>query len=215
MASFKAERERMVANQIAERGIVDERILKAMRRVPRHLFLPEGVRHRAYQDSPVAIGEGQTISQPYIVALMTSLLEVEVGHKVLDVGTGSGYQAAVLAELGADVHSIERHPRLAKQAEARLHHLGYDSVQVHVGDGTQGLEAFGPYDGIIVAAAAPSVPEPLLDQLAEGGRLVIPVGSRFAQTLEVWKKVGGKFQREAQGGVVFVPLVGKHGWENA
>lgn len=212
MASFKAERERMVANQVAGRGISDEQILKAMRRVPRHLFLPEEARHRAYQDSPVAIGDGQTISQPYIVALMTSLLEVKAGHKVLDVGTGSGYQAAVLAELGVDVYSIERHPRLAKQAEALLHSLGYDSVQVHVGDGTQGLEEFEPYDGIIVAAAAPSVPEPFLDQLAEGGRLVIPVGSRFAQTLEVWKKVGGEFQREAHSGVVFVPLVGKFGW---
>ena len=144
--------------------------------------------------------------------LFRSLLDVKKKHKVLDVGTGSGYQAAVLAELGAEVHSVERHPELAREAEARLRGLGYDSVWVHVGDGTQGLGEFAPFDRILVAAAAPSVPEPLMDQLVDGGKLVIPIGSRFAQTLEVWTKMGEKFQRKSQIGVMFVPLVGKHGW---
>lgn len=202
----------MVENQIAGRGITDARILEAMRKVPRHLFVPKEARKVAYRDGPVRIGSGQTISQPYIVALMTSLLDVKEQHKVLDVGTGSGYQAAILAELGAEVHTIERHPKLAQQAEALLQSLGYGFVQVHVGDGTRGLEEFAPFDRIIVAAAAPDAPEPLLEQLVDEGKLVIPVGTRFSQSLEVWKKVGDEIQRESHSGVVFVPLVGKHGW---
>lgn len=212
MGTYKSEREKMVTNQIAKRGITDERILEAMRKVPRHLFVPEEARKVAYRDAPIKIGKGQTISQPYIVALMTSLLEVEERHKVLDVGTGSGYQTAILAELGAEIISIERYSELARRAEARLEELGYDNVRVEVGDGTQGLEALAPFDRILVAAAAPSVPEPLMNQLADGGRLVIPVGSRFAQTLEVWKKVGDEFHREPKISVTFVPLLGKHGW---
>jgi protein-L-isoaspartate(D-aspartate) O-methyltransferase len=212
VASFKAERDNMVTHQIEQRGISDKRVLRAMRRVPRHLFVLEEARRYAYQDAPIQIGSGQTISQPYIVALMTSLLDVKKGHRVLDVGTGSGYQAAVLAELGAEVHSIERHPELAQAAEDLLHSLGYEKVWVHVGDGTQGLEEFAPFNRIVVAAAAPSVPDPLLGQLAIGGKLVIPVGSRFSQTLEVWKKAGDDIQHEAHSGVMFVPLVGKHGW---
>ena len=202
----------MVKNQIEARGISDEQVLRAMRRVPRHLFVTEEARSQAYRDCPVRIGSGQTISQPYIVALMTSLLDVKKEQKVLDVGTGSGYQAAVLAEMGAEVYSIERHPELAREAEALLQSLGYDSVWVHVGDGTQGLDEFAPFDRILVAAAAPSVPEPLLDQLIDGGKLVIPVGSRFTQTLEVWTKKGEEFLRQSHIGVMFVPLVGKHGW---
>jgi len=212
METYKSEREKMVTNQIAKRGITDERILEAMRKVPRHLFVPEEAHKVAYRDAPIKIGEGQTISQPYIVALMTSLLEVEEHHKVLDVGTGSGYQTAILAELGSEIISIERHSELARRAEARLEDLGYDNVRVEVGDGTQGLEAFAPFDRILIAAAAPSVPEPLMSQLADGGRLVIPVGSRFAQTLEVWKKEGDEFHREPKISVTFVPLLGKHGW---
>jgi len=202
----------MVKSQIEGRGISDARVLRAMRLVPRHLFVPEEARAYAYRDSPIRIGSGQTISQPYIVALMTSLLDVEEGHKVLDVGTGSGYQAAILAELGAEVYSIERHPELAQEAETRLRDIGYKDVHVHVGDGTQGLPEQALFDRIIVAAAAPSVPEPLLEQLANGGKLVIPVGSRFSQTLEVWNKADKEFQREVHSGVMFVPLVGKNGW---
>jgi protein-L-isoaspartate(D-aspartate) O-methyltransferase len=146
---------------------------------------------------------------------MTELLAVESGHRVLDVGTGSGYQAAILAELGAEVHTIERHADLARTAEEKLGELGYQNITVHTGDGTQGLEAHAPFDRILVAAAAPLVPDPLLDQLAEGGRLVIPVGSRFSQVLEVWTRIGQKYQKRSNIPVVFVPLVGRDGWRQA
>lgn len=215
MAAYQAERESMVANQIERRGISDQRVLAAMRSVPRHLFVPEEARADAYRDSPVRIGSGQTISQPYIVAVMTALLKVNAGHKVLDVGTGSGYQAAVLGEIGAEVFSIERHPELAARAENLLDELGYHNIRVFVGDGTEGLEDFAPYDRILVAAAAPSVPQPLLDQLADGGRLIIPVGSRFGQHLEIWVRIGDVFHRTQDIGVMFVPLVGKQGWDRA
>lgn len=215
MAAYQAERESMVANQIERRGISDQRVLAAMRSVPRHLFVPEEARADAYRDSPVRIGSGQTISQPYIVAVMTALLKVNAGHKVLDVGTGSGYQAAVLGEIGAEVFSIERHPELAARAENLLDELGYQNIRVFVGDGTEGLEDFAPYDRILVAAAAPSVPQPLLDQLADGGRLIIPVGSRFGQHLEIWVRRGDVFHRTQDIGVMFVPLVGKQGWDRA
>ena len=213
MKSYQVERERMVETQIARRGIQDERVLLAMRSVPRHLFLPAGARDWAYADGPIRIGCGQTISQPYIVALMTELLDVKPDHRVLDVGTGSGYQAAILGELASEVHTIERHPELAKSAEEQLAALGYENITVHVGDGTQGLESFAPYDRILVAAAAPSVPDPLLNQLTDGGRLVIPVGSRFSQSLEIWDRVGDKNIRKSDIPVVFVPLVGKDGWQ--
>lgn len=213
MISYKAERKKMVETQIVRRGIRDERILSAMRSVPRHIFIPEEAWNWAYTDGPIRIDCGQTISQPYIVALMTELLEVRSNHRVLDVGTGSGYQAAILGELAAEIHSIERHRELAKSAEDKLEALEYQNITVHLGDGTQGLEAFAPYDRILVAAAAPSVPDPLLDQLKDGGRLVIPVGSRFSQTLEIWDKADEKFHRKANIPVVFVPLVGKDGWQ--
>lgn len=213
MASYQAEREKMVRNQIEKRGIKDEKVLAAMKSVPRHLFLPQQARRYAYADSPIRIGSGQTISQPYIVAMMTELLNVKPDNRVLDVGTGSGYQAAILGELAAEVHSIERHPDLAETAKARLISLGYDNVSVHVGDGTQGFEPFAPYDRIIVAAAAPSVPDPLFQQLAPGGRLLIPVGSRHSQRLEVWDRRGDDFNRSSSIPVVFVPLIGEEGWE--
>lgn len=214
MDRYQAERERMVKYQIAGHGIQDERVLAAMRKVPRHLFVPAGARDCAYVDSPVRIGSGQTISQPYIVALMTELLDVQPSHKVLDVGTGSGYQAAILSELAGEVHSIERHPELAKTAKEQLAELGYDNVQVHVGDGTQGYQPEAPYDRIVVAAAAPTVPEPLLQQLAINGRLVIPVGRRFSQQLEVWDRLGeDDYQKKINIPVVFVPLIGEAGWE--
>ena len=214
MDPYRDERERMVKNQLEGRGIKDKRVLSAMTKVPRHLFLPEAARDYAYVDSPVRIGSGQTISQPYIVAFMTELLDVKPSHRVLDVGTGSGYQAAILGELAEEVHTIERHPELAKSAAKQLDALGYQNVTVHVGDGTQGYAPEAPYDRIMVAAAAPSAPDPLLEQLDEGGRLVIPVGSRGAQRLVVWNRVSGKLQKEDSITVVFVPLIGEDGWQD-
>ena len=210
--NFKEERERMVTYQIANKGVSDERVLDVMRKVPRHRFVAPDAAPYAYADSPIRIGSGQTISQPYIVALMTQLLDVQPDHRVLDVGTGSGYQAAILAELAAEVHSIERHPQLAESARETLEELGYENVQVHVGDGTQGYESAAPYDRIVVAAAGPSVPKALLDQLAPGGRLVIPVGPRYSQQLEVWERTGDQFNKSTNIPVVFVPLIGKEGW---
>jgi protein-L-isoaspartate(D-aspartate) O-methyltransferase len=212
---FEAAREAMVADQIVRRGIRDERVLAALRQVPRHRFLPEEAWELAYLDSPLKIGQGQTISQPYIVALMTALLQVGPGDKVLEVGTGSGYQAAVLGSLAKEVHSIERIPVLATQAGANLSALGMAHVQVHVGDGSQGYPPAAPYDRILVAAAAPEAPPALLAQLAEGGRLVIPVGSRAAQTLEIWDRKRGKFRQTNSIPVVFVPLIGAEGWRDS
>ncbi len=213
MEDYRNERERMVKYQIKARGIKDKRVISSMRSVPRHLFLPTEARKYAYGDSPVRIGSGQTISQPYIVALMTELLRVEKTHRVLDVGTGSGYQAAILGVLAAEVYSIERHPELAKTAEKTLSDLGYNNVYVYVGDGTLGYLPASPYDRIIVAASAPEVPYPLLDQLADDGRLVLPVGSRFSQHLEIWDRQGEKFRKSNSIPVVFVPLIGDAGWE--
>ncbi|MFU8827030.1 MAG: protein-L-isoaspartate(D-aspartate) O-methyltransferase [Brevefilum sp.] len=213
MDDYQVKRERMVDDQIASKGVKDDRVLSAMRKVPRHQFVPLDARPHAYIDSPLRIGSGQTISQPFIVALMTELLGVRPEHRVLDVGTGSGYQAAILAELAAEVHSIERHADLAKTARETLARLGYDNIQVHEGDGTLGYLPAAPYDRIIVAAAAPAVPQALLDQLAPDGRLVIPVGSRFYQQLEVWTRAGDQFENTTNLPVVFVPLIGKEGWE--
>ena len=213
MEAYQTERERMVEYQISSRGIKDPRVISAMRKVPRHLFLPKESWPYAYVDSPVRIGCGQTISQPYIVALMTELLIVEPDHHVLDIGTGSGYQAAILGELVAEVHTIERHADLAHLADARLWDLGYENVSVHIGDGTQGYPPRAPYDRIIVAAAAPSVPDALLEQLSVGGRLVIPVGKRFSQQLEIWDRKGEKFNKSTNIPVIFVPLIGAGGWK--
>jgi len=212
MEPYQVERDRMVDQQIANRGVKDTKVLEAMRQVPRHVFLPEDAHPYAYIDSPLKIGSGQTISQPFIVALMTEMLDVEQTHRVLDVGTGSGYQAAILAELAAEVHSIERHPELADKARSTLKTLNYSNITVHEGDGTRGLAAHAPFDRIIVAAAAPSVPEALLDQLGQGGRLVIPVGGRHSQRLEVWDKKDDGFQKSTHTSVVFVPLIGQEGW---
>jgi len=212
MGKEQINREWMVEQQIASRGVEDERVLEAMRKVPRHLFVPPEVKSYAYSDWPVRIGHGQTISQPYVVGLMSALLEVEVYHRVLDVGTGSGYQAAILGELAAEVHSIERFANLAESAEAVLIELGYKNIHIHIGDGTQGYVASAPYDRILVGASAPSAPEPLLEQLAENGRLVIPVGSRFSQKIEVWDKQEKGFSHSSSIPVTFVPLIGRHGW---
>ncbi len=205
-------RERMVREQIEARGVRDPRVLDAMRRVPRHLFVPAEYRDAAYSDGPLPIGYGQTISQPFIVAYMTALLHLKGDEKVLEIGTGSGYQAAVLAHLAHEVHTVERIPALADRAEALLRRLGLTNVTVHRGDGTLGLPAYAPYDAILVTAAAPKVPQSLLDQLADGGRLVIPVGGHGLQHLERWTRLGEEFRRQVLDAVAFVPLIGEEGW---
>ena len=209
---FAQQRRRMVEEQLKARGIRDQRVLDAMLNVPRHLFVRPEDREWAYADGPLPIGFGQTISQPYIVARMTELLGLKGEEKVLEIGTGSGYQAAVLAHLAREVHTVERIPELAEQARERLKRLGLTNVHVHVADGTLGWPAEAPYDAILVTAAAPQIPQPLLEQLAEGGRLVAPVGSRGLQYLERWTQVGDDFLHERFEPVAFVPLVGKYGW---
>jgi protein-L-isoaspartate(D-aspartate) O-methyltransferase len=202
----------MVDDQLVRRHIRDQRVLEAMRTIPRHLFVPEEQRHLAYIDAPLPIGNGQTISQPYIVALMTELLRLETTDHVLEIGTGSGYQAAILSQLAEQVYSVERIPELAERARLAVAELGLTNVQIVIGDGTQGLVQYMPYHGIIVTAAAPEVPKPLEKQLAEDGRLVLPVGSRIGQVLEVWHRRGDQFVCEKMAPVAFVPLIGKHGW---
>jgi protein-L-isoaspartate(D-aspartate) O-methyltransferase len=208
---FSAAREVMVANQIKARGVQDDDVLSAMRSVPRHAFVLERYLDFAYSDRPLPIDHGQTISQPYIVALMTELLSVAPGDRVLEIGTGSGYQAAVLAEMDIDIYSVEIIPELAQQASARLKSLGYSNVQVLNADGYYGWDEFGPYDAIIVTAAPDHLPQPLINQLADAGRLVIPIGPIGAvQTLWLFEKVGGELQAMNMGGVRFVPLTGEH-----
>jgi protein-L-isoaspartate(D-aspartate) O-methyltransferase len=211
--SFTSQRNRMVEEQIYSRDIRDPRLLDAMRRTPRHLFIPPRDRHLAYTDGPLLIGHNQTISQPYIVALMTELLGLEGDEIVLEVGTGSGYQAAILGSLAREVHTIERHAELAERAQGVLGALSMANVHVHIGDGSAGLPEYSPYQGILVTAAAPSVPQPLLDQLADDGRLVLPVGSLGGQVLERWVRRGTQFDHQVITAVAFVPLRGKHGWE--
>ena len=206
-------RKRMVAEQIEARGIQDARVLAAISKVPRHRFMPLDGLAEAYADSPYPIGYEQTISQPYIVALMTELLELRPAARVLEIGTGSGYQAAVLGEITADVHTVEIVPELARQAGETLASLGYTHVHVHAGDGSGGWLEGAPYNGILVAASAPDVPRALLDQLAESGLLVIPVGERNVQQLEVWRRTGQTFERQVDLQVCFVPLRGEFGWK--
>jgi protein-L-isoaspartate(D-aspartate) O-methyltransferase len=202
----------MVREQIEARGIRNPDVLRAMRSTQRHLFVPTAVRPYAYSDQPLPIGFGQSISQPYIVALMTQCLGLAGDENVLEIGTGSGYQAAVLSKLCREVHSVERIAALAERARGSLADLSIGNVSVHVGDGTLGLPEFAPYDGIIVTAGAPAVAPPLLDQLAEGGRLVIPVGPHGMQRLELWRREGSRRRKEFVCHVTFVPLIGAHGW---
>lgn len=211
--SYDVVRERMVEEQLMERNIRDPRVLDAMRTVPRHSFVPAEQRGLAYVDSPLPIGNGQTISQPYIVALMTQLLGLKGEERVLEVGTGSGYQAAILAYLAAEVYTIERHTDLGRLAARILEDLGYRNVHVKIGDGSRGLAEYAPYDAILVTAAAPQVPRPLLEQLANGGCLVIPVGARGNQTLERWVRDGDEFVNDILTAVAFVPLLGEFGWQ--
>ncbi len=206
------ERERMVEEQLGGRDITDDRVLQAMRGVPRHAFVRPQDQLLAYADAPLPIGHRQTISQPYIVALMTQLLELQPADNVLEVGTGSGYQAAVLGRLARQVYTLERIPELAERAQRVLEALGCSNVEVIVGDGSAGCPEHAPYPAIIVTAAAPRVPEPLRQQLADGGRLVLPVGSRDGQMLERWTRHGDDLIRERVAPVAFVPLIGDHGW---
>ena len=211
--AYETARTRMVEEQLVHRGVTDERVLTAMRRVPRHLFVEGPLRDRAHGDHPLPIGEEQTISQPYIVGFMTQLLELRGQEKVLEVGTGSGYQTAVLAELARRVCTIERLPRLAERARALLEQLGYDNVWVRVGSGTLGWPDEAPFDRILVTAGGPSIPPPLFQQLGEGGRMVVPVGDVANQTLTVVEKVGGEMKTRLCGECKFVKLVGKYAWE--
>jgi protein-L-isoaspartate(D-aspartate) O-methyltransferase len=200
-------RQRMVDSQLRDRGVSDPRVLDAMRSVPRHEFVPEPYRAQAYEDHPLPIGDGQTISQPYIVALMLESLQLTPGDKVLEVGTGSGYVTALLAELAAQVFSIERHPALAERARNVLAALGYANVRVFTGDGALGLPACAPFDAILVSAAALHVPPALLSQLREGGRMIIPIGSSDSQQLQFIRMVNGKPLNSPREHVRFVPQV--------
>ncbi len=213
--SYEQRRYLMVRNQIAARGISDERVLNAMRTVPRHLFVKEDVRESAYDDCALPIDEGQTISQPYMVALMSELLGLKGDEKVLEIGTGSGYQSAVLSMLAGEVFTLERLPGIAVKAGLLLKDLGYDNVHAGTADGTLGMPDEAPFDGIIVTAAAPEVPDCYLEQLKMNGRLVIPVGARYSQILYRITKDPDGFERTVSTGCVFVPLIGDKGWEDA
>lgn len=202
----------MVETQLRGRGIRDERVLDAMCRVPRHEFVPEEYKPLAYADHPIPIAEAQTISQPFIVAASLQALELKGTEKVFEVGTGSGYQTALLAGLAREVYSIERHPTLAREAEATLLRLGFSNVRIIVGDGSNGLREFAPYDAILVSAAAPNIPQSLLSQLAEEGRMVIPVGPPHAQELQLVRRHEENISVEIIEGCRFVPLIGAEGY---
>ena len=209
---FERDRWAMVENQLRRRGIHDEKLLQVMAEVPRHEFIPEAYRKDAYEDRPVPIGEEQTISQPYIVAAMISALQITTESKVLEVGTGTGYQAAILSRLAAQVFTVERHSTLAAEAQRVFQRLGYSNITVILGDGGRGLPEYAPYDRVIVAAAAPTIPEPLLLQLDEGGRMIIPVGSPDIQVLRLVRKSQGEFFTSDLEGCRFVPLLGEGGF---
>jgi protein-L-isoaspartate(D-aspartate) O-methyltransferase len=208
------ERQRMVNRQLIRRGIEDPAVLEAMGAVPRHAFVPEALRDQAYSDEPLPIGDGQTISQPFIVALMTEALQLSPGDRVLEIGTGSGYQSAVLAHMGAEVYSIERLPSLAGAAAKRLDDLGYTNVHVRAGDGNDGWPEAAPFDAVLVTAAAREIPRAPLQQLRFLGRMVLPVGGDDSQELvRIWRTEDG-FREDYLGGCRFVRLIGRHGWES-
>jgi len=211
---FNNDHKRMVDEQIIDRGISDERLIHALINTPRHHFVPEAYKQLAYSDSPLPIGFGQTISQPYIVALMISELHLLGNEHVLEIGTGCGYQTAVLSQMVADVTSIEIIPELARGATQTINKLGIYNVSVIISDGSVGWQNKAPYDAILVSAAAPEVPHPLLEQLAVGGRLILPVGSRVFQQLEIWSRSTSGYQKASGIPVAFVPLLGKYGWKN-
>ena len=208
--TFEEKRRQMVRTQLMSRDIVDEKVLRAMAKVPRHEFLPAELWNRAYDDTPLPIGENQTISQPYIVAYMIQALSLKKGDRVLEVGTGSGYQAALLAEIYEEIYTVEVRPQLARKALAKLTELGYgDRVKIHIANGSLGYEEEAPFDGIIVAAATFNIPEPLIDQLAEKGKIIIPIGGKELQTLVRATKINGKLTEEELFKCMFVPLVRK------
>jgi len=211
LRDFEKARKDMVAYQLRARGISDRRVLEAFEHIPRHLFVPVEYRDSAYEDSPLPIGHKQTISQPYIVAYMTQSLALTGAERVLEVGTGSGYQAAILSRVAAEVHSVEMIPVLADHAQRTLEELEIRNVFIHIGDGSQGWDDAAPYDGIIVTAGGPRVPESLLNQLAEGGRMILPVGELGAQYLELWQRKGNDFPHRTLVPVAFVPLRGREG----
>ncbi len=209
----KFSRAKMVEEQIVARGVVDQNVLSAMRKIPRHLFVQGALADRAYADSALPIGEGQTISQPFIVAFMSELLQIEPGHKVLEIGTGSGYQAAVLGEMGADVYSVERIRKLFIAARTLLFEMRYFNIRLKLDDGTMGWPDEAPFDRIIVTAGGPEIPQYLIDQLADHGRMIIPVGTeKRRQQLILVTKEDGKITEKDMGGCAFVDLVGKQGW---
>ena len=211
--AYEKERHLMVEEQLKPRGITDQRVLNAMESVPRHLFVDEDLQDRVYDDCALPIGEGQTISQPYMVAVMTELLELKGDEKVLEIGTGSGYQGAVLSLLAAEVFTVERIETIALKTQERFRRLKYTNIHVVVGDGTLGLPEQAPFDGIIVTAAAPQLPDTYIKQLKVGGRLVIPVGSRFSQLLYQVRKTPSGITTSASTPCIFVPLIGKYGWD--
>jgi protein-L-isoaspartate(D-aspartate) O-methyltransferase len=210
--SFENERKAMVENQIQHRGIEDPRVLEAFSAVPRHEFVPENLAGDAYRDCPLPIGEGQTISQPYMVASMTAAATIGQDDRVLEIGTGSGYQAAILAKLAAEVYSVERKESLSLAAQLVLDRLGYDNVQLKVADGTLGWQSESPFSAIVVTAGAPRIPAPLVEQLAVGGRLVIPIEEGFSQVLYIIEKTRSGVDKRRGERCTFVPLVGEHGW---
>jgi protein-L-isoaspartate(D-aspartate) O-methyltransferase len=213
MNAYDSKRQYMVETQIVARGIKDKRVIDALRKIPRHLFLDEALWPQAYEDHAMPIGEKQTISQPYIVALMTEALQLDDKKKILEIGTGSGYQTAILAEIADQVYSIERIPSIAKRARKVFDKLQYRNVVITIGDGTSGWREHSPYDGIIVTAASPTIPKPLLEQLTTGGRLVIPIGDESTQDLMVYTKEDtNDYREENYGGCRFVKLVGEYGW---
>jgi protein-L-isoaspartate(D-aspartate) O-methyltransferase len=215
MNDYAVLRERMVRDLVAARGVHDQRVLEAMRKVPRHLFVRDHLRSQAYGDHALPIGASQTISQPYVVARMTELLELSPQHSVLEIGTGSGYQTALLALLARRVYSLERVAELAQQAIPRMRQMKLENVKIQVFDGTVGWSEWAPYDRILVAAGAPKVPEPLLEQLAPGGSLLIPEGERQTQRLVLYRKSArGELRRKEGEEVAFVPLLGRHGWRD-
>src|SRR3989338_7732517 len=211
---FAVLRKRMVEEQIIPRGVKNPRVLEAFYKVERHKFIPQDSRESAYADFPVPIGEGQTISQPYIVALMTEYLGLTGKENVLEIGTGSGYQTAILSELAREIYSVERFEILAGRTQAVLNELGYKNIKVKAGDGTLGWEEAAPFDRIIITAASPKIPLPLIEQLADNGKLILPLGESFSQVLTLVEKKEGKLKSVDVCGCVFVPLVGKHGWSN-
>jgi len=207
-------RQMMVARQLEPRGITNRRVLEAFLYVPRDEFVPGVDLTESYGDHPIPIGEGQTISQPYMVAVMTQCLGLTGEEKVLEIGTGSGYQAAILSRLAGTVYSVERIESIARRTDELLRRKNYDNINIKVGDGTLGWPEYGPYDGIIVTAGSPGIPSPLVEQLAEGGRLVIPAGSGYSQRLLVLTRRGDEIIQRDEGGCVFVPLIGEYGWKN-